>query len=161
MTEIIIDEPTIKLLGEMGFIQSDEDEKLYEIEIARGKARVDFRKENGRRYAMIDGKAVKPDNIPILQAFKEARDKILQSSKNDTGGNGEANPGNMGQNVTNPPILKSNFEGVKFPPAPNLTKTVWDEEKKRKEDYIKYRKPSKQIPGEKEYDSDFPSFGEE
>jgi len=36
-----------------------------------------------------------------------------------------------------------------------------EEEKRRKEDYIKYKKSPKRIPGEREYDEECPSFGEE
>lgn len=165
MTEINIpiDAATLKLLNEFGFIQSEKDPKLYEIEIENGKAFVDFRKENGRRYTIINGKSGKPDNIPILQAFKEARDKLQSSSVEhsekqppqnhaenlagnakrtipsheagdksklgtpDTGEQKrEAIPGNMGKDTNTPPILSSST-GVKIPPSPSPTKTVWDE----------------------------------
>jgi len=36
-----------------------------------------------------------------------------------------------------------------------------DEENKRKADYIKYKKSGKLLPGEKLYDNECPSFGEE
>src|SRR3989337_3821388 len=119
---IEIDELTKNLLKRMGFIPSEKDPKLFEIEIENGKAFIDFRKENGRRYASLKGVMVKPDNISILQAFKEARDKLQLSTDNpEDKEKREASSGNMGQQSTPvvPPVKKSDV-GDRIPAAPTF-----------------------------------------
>lgn len=72
-----IDKPTLELLKQMNFIPSKKDPKLYETAIDGGKAYVDFRRVDGRRYAMVNNKPVDDeDSIPILKAFKDERKKI-------------------------------------------------------------------------------------
>ena len=120
---IEIDELTKNLLNEMGFIPSEKDPKLFEIEIENGKAFIDFRKENGRRYASLKGVMVKPDNISILQAFKEQREKLQLSVDNpEDKEKREASSGNMGQQLTpvkTPPVIKIDV-GDRIPAAPTF-----------------------------------------
>lgn len=73
-----------KLLEELGFKEDEKKPGDYKIEYTENNesvdAHVDYRKENGRRWARIAGKFVKsPDDIDILRKFKEEKDK-LQSS---------------------------------------------------------------------------------
>ena len=80
------DEKELKLLDEMGFVENEKEKGLYETVIENGFADVDYRKENGRRWAKVGSTFVKKDEIdkiPILKAFKEARDK-LKEVKHDT-----------------------------------------------------------------------------
>ena len=74
-----IDNETNKLLDEMGFTPSTKSPYLYETEIDNGVAYVDFRKVDGRRFAMIQNKPVDDeDTIPILVEFKKRRNEIEQ-----------------------------------------------------------------------------------
>lgn len=122
-----IDQLTKELLDRMGFKEDTKKPGDYSFECVEGEApilnkidaHVDFRKENGRRWARVNGQFVKPneiDTIPILKQFKEERDKLQSSSTEKsvspllTFGNtdvkqplGEANPKKLGT----PDALKS------------------------------------------------------
>lgn len=100
---IEIDEATKQLLQKFGFEPRADQPKLFWKSIDdRTEAFIDFRKQNGRRFAQRDGEFVEDeDSIEILKQFKEERDKLLQSS---------SAAGGREQNINNcstPDTLKS------------------------------------------------------